>query len=139
MPSQPPNPKIRKIAAGPIYDLTVVQSIIKAAHQTNEQATWIATESAENSLNNDFPSPWDYREVEELILALTASDYMASEWAKTSANMSVDCDAYEIPYNRNRKSRWPLGSKIYVKFGMSRFRPLCIVISLHPSVNKVRK
>lgn len=139
LPLVPPDPEQRKIAGGPIYDLDVVQQIIRHRLTAGERAVWIGNESAEDALANDFFPPWDEQDVPPLLLALTKADRICSEWAKTSNGTWFDCDVYVMGYNRNRQIRWPEGSKIYVKFGMSRNKPLCVVVRVHPSRNAIRK
>ena len=118
--------KRTKISNGPIYDLSVAKALMR------EHGLRVINDEAQISQSNFDPVLTD-DELKALILALGSSHYIESERCGTSVGMTVDCDAYAVRWNRNRRLEWEHGRKIYVKFGFRASHPRCLVVSIHYS------
>lgn len=122
----------------PIYNLEEVKKLLRA----DPNKIVLATEEAE-----------DYAEKADLYLVdiafifslLTPRDYIDSAWCYSSARMVIDCDAYAIRLEYNRKEKDLAekhirtrnindGIEYYIKFGSPNTKTIVIsIVSLHPS------
>ena len=116
------------ITNGPIYDLSIVQQLVKA------NGFRVITEDAELDKKIEFSPELTDDELIDFICALQSSDYENSERCKTSVGRTTDCDSYAMHWNRSRKCRWSHGFKIYVKFGFFENNQMCVVVSIHPAL-----
>lgn len=134
-PWTPPPPGLSEDSAdfrkpGPIYDLAVVQTVVKRS------GVYLATKRCGTDVEK---MEWDVDDVARLIGALSPQDYRNSAWCFTSRGGIIDADAYGIWYDHldGCRGNSRQHKKYYVKFG---FRPndnrlIMFVISCHPSTN----
>ena len=134
-PWTPPPPGLCEDGAGrdkpgPIYDLAVVQTVVKSC------GVHLATQKCSTDVEK---MDWDGDDVAQLIGALVPQDYRNSSWCCTSRGQVIDADAYGIWYDTVDSCRGNARQhkKYYVKFG---FRPndtrlMMFVISCHLSTS----
>ena len=116
-----------KIINGPVYDLSKAQQLLKT------YGLRVVNEDAQEDQQDLDPELSD-EELTQFILALIEDDHVESERCRTSIGQTLDCDAYTMKWNRNRRRRWEYGAKLYVKFGFSEHNNLrCLVVSIHRS------
>jgi hypothetical protein len=116
---------------GPVYDLTLVQQLVKA------HGVRVLNTKAQDDQKTKFTPSLSDSELADLIGSLTPDCFDRSERCSTSAKMQIDCDGYTIKWNRNTRNKWDHGPKYFVKFGFSNNGPgqLCLVISIHPALH----
>jgi hypothetical protein len=119
----------RSIQGGPLLDLAAIQQAI-ASGQLSEDTVWVATDGADEDL---YKLQWDTRRVCDLICALEAGDYHASEWATSSSNSTHACDAYAINFDDEAGVRDWRGPEYYIKFSLNAIGITICLISCHLS------
>jgi len=96
---------------GPIYDLAIVQNLVKSGGNQ----IFPITERCEADLEK---LEWDVDDVAKVIAVLAAEDYHASEWCKGRSSIVIDADAYAIRYNHLEECRGDhRHAQYYIKFG----------------------
>lgn len=124
--SRPPTESGRvKIAGGPLYDLTRVQTIIE---DENRLLTW--TEKCRKDVFKLFDD--DLAEVAGLIQCLKSSNYIDSEWCENGRNAIAACDAYSI----RRLELIPATGRsmpvgYFLKFAVGKTGALVLMVSCH--------
>ena len=121
-----PNPlddNIRRLGRNRLYDLDVVQALVKA------HGVCLINDDAQDDAEKQLHMSPD--EVARFIAQLSQGNYVNSQWCNTSVNRMVDCDSYAMKYNRNKQVPWQSGPKIYVKFGFFPNQSKCVVCSVH--------
>lgn len=109
----------------PLYDLARVQAL--AAH---EDQIFLWTAKCRKDVLNLFDS--DLAQVAELIQALTAADYIDSEWCENGRGALAACDAYRIC----RQETMPATGRsmtvsYFVKFAIGKTGRLVLMVSCH--------
>lgn len=118
-----------KIMSGPVYELTVVQQLVRSDSLT------VINASAADDMSNKFDPALNENELCEIVLTLREENhFIDSERCNTTGGWVVDGDGYAIWWNRTRKieSR-DFGRKIYIKFGFRDAKTDCLILSIHPS------
>lgn len=106
-----PEGEVARRKAGPIYNLAVVQALVRE----RSDRIYTVTDGCQEDLEK---LEWDADDVAKLIGALVAQDYRNSEWCKGRGNMVIDADAYRIRYDSADQCRGDLRHpEYYVKFG----------------------
>ena len=124
--SRPPTESGRvKIAGGPLYDLTRVQTIVE---DENRLLTW--TEKCRKDVFKLFDD--DLAEVAGLIQCLKSSNYIDSEWCENGRNAIAACDAYSI----RRLELIPATGRsmpvgYFLKFAVGKTGALVLMVSCH--------
>lgn len=117
------------ITNGPVYDLSEAQSLLRqhGLRVVNERAVLNQVEAFDPEMSDE--------ELTTFILNLVSEDRAESERCQTGIGLQIDCDAYVMKWNRNKRVRWEHGPKLYVKFGFSEKgnNSRCLVVSLHPA------
>ena len=114
-----------KIAGGPLYDLTRVQTIVE---DENRLLTW--TEKCRKDVFKLFDD--DLAEVVGLIQCLKSSNYIDSEWCENGRNAIAACDAYSI----RRLELIPATGRsmpvgYFLKFAVGKTGALVLMVSCH--------
>ena len=109
----------------PLYDLARVKTLV-----ANENQIFLWTAKCRRDVLNLFDS--DLAQVAELILGLTAADYIDSEWCENSQGALAACDAYRI----RRLETAPATSRAmtvsyFVKFAIGKTGRLVLLVSCH--------
>lgn len=124
--SRPPTESGRvKIAGGPLYDLTRVQTIVE---DENRLLTW--TEKCRKDVFKLFDD--DLAGVAGLIQCLKSSNYIDSEWCENGRNAIAACDAYSI----RRLELIPATGRsmpvgYFLKFAVGKTGALVLMVSCH--------
>lgn len=120
---KPAKGKSRKIA-GPVFDLSVLQTVITSG-QLSAEGVWPATKRSRNSLED---YQWSYEDVLQIFSCLHAGDYKNSEWCDIDSDRMVPCDVYTLCYDEPRRQRNPRGIEVYLKFSIDDARTLTLVL-----------
>lgn len=115
------------ITNGPVYCLETAKKHLL------EHGLRVVTDGANDDMCGEFAPELEDDELVAFISQLTPDDLVGSERCGTSIGRTLDCDAYAMKWNRNKRARWHHGLKIYVKFGFSDNSPFVLVVSIHPS------
>lgn len=126
----PPSGNSRRIAGGPVFDLTVLQGMVTAA-EMSENEVWVATDRCAQDLENE---RWGYDDVLKMLASLQAADFNKAEWCQVKGGQFYPCDVYRLHFDFERYARNARGLEVYLKFSVTDEGQLSLVlVSCHGS------
>ncbi len=116
----------RKIAGGPLYDLTEIQAL---SAQPDSVKLW-----TRRCVDKAADLGFDAAGVGGLIRELLKQDYRDSEWCENGKGGAAACDAYTLSrLERVEASNKSYRIEYFLKFALSKTGALVLMVSCHTS------